>query len=102
MSRMVDFNKMPITQWPSVESYDAFKRYFTASIHLMETSVDVDKSITVEQRRKEYDGTLNNLQKNAQCRKEVASLHIVYLLLLNPITNQSKNQVHEGEVNVRG
>jgi hypothetical protein len=44
MSRMVDFNKMPITQWPSVESYDAFKRYFFAAITLMETSVDRDKS----------------------------------------------------------
>jgi hypothetical protein len=39
MSRMVDFNTMPITQWPSVES------------------------IGVEQRRQEYDGTLNSLQK---------------------------------------
>jgi hypothetical protein len=62
-SRMVDFNKMPVTQWPSVESYDAFKRYFFASITLMETSVDVDKSISIDQRVKAYDGTLETLQK---------------------------------------
>jgi hypothetical protein len=63
MIRMVDFNTMPITQWPSVASYDAFKRYFFASITLMETSVDVDKSSDVDQRIKAHEGTLLNLKK---------------------------------------
>jgi hypothetical protein len=62
MSRMIDFNTTPIAQWPSVESYDAFKRYFLSSMTLMERSVDVDKSIDIEQRIKVYEGTLGNLQ----------------------------------------
>jgi hypothetical protein len=70
MSRMVDFSAMPIIQWPSVESYDAFKRYFISSIQLMETSVDVNKSVSVEQRRQDYDGTLNILQKTLNAARK--------------------------------
>ncbi len=30
--RTIDLNLMPVTQWPSVESYDAFKRYFSCIV----------------------------------------------------------------------
>jgi hypothetical protein len=69
--RMVDFNTMPITQWPSVETYDAFKRYFFASLDLMKprnyvVSSDGQGATAMEhdteERIKAYDGTLKNLQ----------------------------------------
>jgi hypothetical protein len=62
-TRMVDFNTMPVTQWPSVEAYDAFKEYFIASTMLMETSgSDADKSIK-ESYIIGYSGKLEALQK---------------------------------------
>ena len=62
-SRMSDFNHMPITQWPSVEAYDAFKEYYLASLDVLNTSVDVNKSINVQDRIGAYDGKLEALQK---------------------------------------
>ena len=69
--RMDDFNALPITQWPSVESYDAFKRYFVASIELMKPRISTTLSneqgeTQIERDKKEqikaYDGTLQKLQ----------------------------------------
>ena len=62
-SRMNDFARMSITQWPSVEAYDAFKEYYLASINVLNTSDDVNKSIKVQDRIGVYDGKLEALQK---------------------------------------
>jgi hypothetical protein len=63
--RMVDFNTMPITQWPSVDSYDAFKRYFLASRRLIEapntlsnTEFQLDPELL-----QNYRGTFERLKK---------------------------------------
>ena len=62
-SRMNDFARMSITQWPSVEAYDAFKEYYLASINVLNTSVDVNTSINVQDRIGAYQGKLETLQK---------------------------------------
>jgi hypothetical protein len=64
ISRMVDFNTMPVTQWPSVESYDAFKRYFFSSTNLMETSGASPRPplSVIGDYIKAYDGTLETLR----------------------------------------
>ena len=57
--RIYDLNNMPITQWPSIESYDAFKRYVFAAIKLMETSSDTPRTREIfEGRLEAYEGTL--------------------------------------------
>jgi hypothetical protein len=61
--RAADLNGMPVTQWPSVESYDAFKRYFLASNRLMQTPLTEQAKPTMEARRTAYDGTYESLQR---------------------------------------
>ena len=62
--RLDDINSMPITQWPSVASYDAFKRYDFAAITVLKTSEDLDwSSIGFERRVEAYEGTLEEVQK---------------------------------------
>ena len=58
------FIKMPVDLWPSVESYDAFRRYYDASFKLLETSADRSPSINIEDRIKASRGTLEALQKS--------------------------------------
>ena len=48
LSGMNVFIKMPVDLWPSVESYDAFRRYYDASFGLLETSADQSSSINIE------------------------------------------------------
>src|SRR5260370_14222212 len=61
--RLVDINWMPITQWPSVESYDAFKQYFSTSQKVLETAPTDDLRPIMEARRKSYEGTFEALQR---------------------------------------
>jgi hypothetical protein len=58
--RTADLNGMRVTEWPSVESYDAFKRYFLASYRLMQTPTE---NAMLEARRKAYEGTYDALQR---------------------------------------
>ena len=58
------FIKMPVDLWPSVESYDAFRRYYDASLRLLETSADGSPSINIEDRINASRGTLQSLQKS--------------------------------------
>ena len=58
------FIKMPVDLWPSVESYDAFRRYYDASFKLLETSADRSPSINIEDRINASRGTLEALQKS--------------------------------------
>jgi hypothetical protein len=58
--RTADLNGMRVTEWPSVESYDAFKRYFLASYRLMQTPTE---NAMLESRRKAYEGTYDALQR---------------------------------------
>jgi hypothetical protein len=75
--RMADFNIVPITQWPSVESYDAFKRYFFASRDLMKPRnyVVADEQGAAamqhdtEERIEAYDGTLKHLQETLKAAR---------------------------------
>ena len=57
------FIKMPVDLWPSVESYDAFRRYYDASFTLLETSADQSSSINIEDRINASRGALEALQK---------------------------------------
>ena len=61
VGRMTDLGSMPITQWPSMESYDAFKRYLFASTRLLQTSVDANPITSTEQRIADYEGKLQIL-----------------------------------------
>jgi hypothetical protein len=61
LSRMNVFIKMPADLWPSVESYDAFRKYYDASFGLLETSADQSSSINIENHMSR--GTLEALQK---------------------------------------
>jgi hypothetical protein len=63
LSRMNVFIKMPVDLWPSVESYDAFRRYYDASFRLLETSAAGSPSINTEDRINASRGTLEALQK---------------------------------------
>jgi hypothetical protein len=67
--RAVDLNWMPVTQWPSVESYDSFKRYFLASMRLLETSPKDDVRPIMDARRKAYEGTYDALQRALQAAR---------------------------------
>ena len=63
LSGMNVFIKMPVDLWPSVESYDAFRRYYDASFGLLETSADQSSSINIEDRINASRGALDALQK---------------------------------------
>lgn len=61
--RVDDLNNMPITQWPTVASYDAFKQFVFAGVKLLESSSDRPMSQEIfESRLKSYQGTLQNVQ----------------------------------------
>jgi hypothetical protein len=61
-SRMADLNWMPVTQWPSVASYDSFKRYFTAACRLLETP-PFQAPERLRERRQDFEGTFDELQR---------------------------------------
>jgi hypothetical protein len=63
LNMMNVFIKMPVDLWPSVESYDAFRRYYDASLRLLETSADRSPSIDTEDRINASRATLEALQK---------------------------------------
>jgi hypothetical protein len=63
LNMMNVFIKMPVDLWPSVKSYDAFRRYYDASFKLLETSADRSPSINTEDRINASRGTLEALQK---------------------------------------
>jgi hypothetical protein len=68
--RTYDLNNMPITQWPSVESYDAYKRYTFAATKLMEISTQTQKSKEdFEDKLKSYQGTLERVQSALDAAK---------------------------------
>ena len=50
LSRMNVFIKMPVDLWPSVESYDAFRKYYNASFKVLQTPADGSSSINTEDR----------------------------------------------------
>jgi hypothetical protein len=62
LHHMIDFANMPVMQWPSVDAYDAFKRYWFLSVSVLQTSVDT-KDTDAEGRMRAYDESLENLQK---------------------------------------
>ena len=66
LSRMNVFIKMSVDLWPSVESYDAFRRYYDASFRLLETSAAGTASIDTEDRINAFSGTLAALQKTLE------------------------------------
>ena len=61
VGRMTDLGSIPITQWPSMEAYDAFKRYLFVSTELLQTSVDVSPIVSTELRIADYEGKLQTL-----------------------------------------
>jgi hypothetical protein len=58
--RAVDLNRLPVTQWPSVESYDAFRKYFLSAIRLLQTE---PQDAVIAQRMQAYSGTFEAVQK---------------------------------------
>jgi hypothetical protein len=68
--RMYDLNSMPLTQWPTVESYDAFKRFMFAATTLVQTSDDTSRTKQIfENRLKAYEGTLQRVQDTLKVAK---------------------------------
>jgi hypothetical protein len=61
-ARMVDFNRMPVTQWPTVEAYDAFKRYFEITQLLQATPLSELGKQVMPDRRKKYQEAHRNLE----------------------------------------
>jgi hypothetical protein len=59
--RIDDLDRMPVTQWPSVASYDSFKRYFTAATSLLATSA-IQAPEDFRARRQTFEGTFDELQ----------------------------------------
>ena len=64
IERMIDFNVMPISHWPSMEVHRAFNEYFFSSIMLMETSADEDTSIKLQDRIVAYGRKFEVLKKS--------------------------------------
>lgn len=60
--RTADLNWMRVTEWPSVESYDAFKRYFLAAYRLMQTPLASTAQPAMELRKQAFRGTYEALQ----------------------------------------
>jgi hypothetical protein len=63
VSRMNDVIAKPVTQWPSIESCDAFRAYYRAAFDLLVLSVDKRPIMTLDEAVKAYDGKLETLQK---------------------------------------
>lgn len=63
LERMIDFDPMPISSWPSIEVYHAFNEYFFSSIMLMGTSADEDTSIKLQDRIATYERNFEALKK---------------------------------------
>ena len=55
---------MPVDLWPSLESYDAFRKYYDASFKVLETPADGSSSINTEDRINASGGTLDALLKS--------------------------------------
>lgn len=60
--RMDDLSRMPVTQWPSVASYDSFKRYFEAALQLLATPA-FQTPEALRERRRASEGTFDELQR---------------------------------------
>jgi hypothetical protein len=64
LSRMNVFIKMPVDLWPSVESHDAFRKYYDASFDVLEIPADGSSSINTEDRINATGGRLGALLKS--------------------------------------
>jgi hypothetical protein len=62
-SRMNSLTAMPIIQWPSIESYDAFMRYLAQSNVIVMTPVDANNVDSLEQKKQGDDSAVKTLQK---------------------------------------
>jgi hypothetical protein len=63
VSRMNDVIGKPVTQWPSVESCDAFRAYYRAGFDLLVLSSDSRPIMTLGEGVKAYEGKLEAVQK---------------------------------------
>jgi len=61
--RAGDLNGVPVTQWPSVESYNAYKDYFLACIRLLETPKGAVGGTSFDDRKERFVATYDVLQK---------------------------------------
>jgi hypothetical protein len=61
--RAADLNFMPVTQWPSVESYDAFKEFFITCARLIETPASGDAQPRFDKLKSQLQPTYEALQK---------------------------------------
>jgi hypothetical protein len=63
MDGMRDFAFVPVTQWPSVESYACFKRYWFTSISILRTSnTSPINRDDLSKRLKDHDTSLDDLR----------------------------------------
>ena len=71
LHHMYDFAHTPVAQWPSIETYDAFKTYWFLSVSLLQTSDDIKATDDeVRQRIGAYDGSLAKLQKTLSASRK--------------------------------
>ena len=69
-ARLVDFNRMSVVEWPTVDAYDAFKRYFEISQLLLATPLsDVGKHVMPD-RRKEYETASQNVMSALRATRQ--------------------------------
>jgi hypothetical protein len=59
--RAVDLYRMPITQWPSVESYDAYRRYFLAASRALQSDINYSRDV-IARNIDRFSGTYETLQ----------------------------------------
>jgi hypothetical protein len=68
--RAADLNWMPVTQWPSVESYDAFKDFFITCARLIETPAAGDAKQRFEKLKAELVPRYELLQKTLMAARK--------------------------------
>jgi hypothetical protein len=83
--RTADLNWMPITQWPSVEAYDAFKDFFLVGTQLLRTPASSDTRARFDSLENRLLTTFDALQKAlAAARKRGALAKPTQLAESNP------------------
>ena len=68
-SSAVDLSRMAITQWPSVESYDAYKRYFETALKLLLSDINEPRNV-IAGRIEAFTGMYENLRTALEAARE--------------------------------
>ena len=68
---MIDLARLPVIHWPSLQAYDNFKRYWSRSLRLLETSqIQPISRETLALRLKEHDVALPDLRETLEVSRK--------------------------------